>query len=435
MDVERTDTDHASDQREREALEWLMSFADMERGVGWSPRADPAEVWKLGRTRALLDIAGRPDRRMRCVLVGGTKGKGSTAAFLASVLDAAGLRAGLYTQPHLQSYRERIRVAGAAIDPAAFTTAVHASRPWVSELARRHPAAGEPTTFELTTVLALRHFTDAGCAVAILEVGLGGRLDATNAVDPEISVIAPISRDHVEILGTRLELIAREKAGIMRPRRTGLIAVQRPSVARSLRSACRSVGASCRTVPPLGRGFILGIAGEHQRQNAALAVAAAKALGVTDDRAIQRGLERVRWPGRFEEVRAEPPIILDGAHNDASANALAATLRQRYRRTPIQLVVGMYRDKDARAILRPLLPLASRVWATQPRGPRQIAAAELAAICRSLGGRAVQERDDVRAALIAAQAADGPICVTGSLALVGEARDALGLPAPERLWD
>lgn len=425
----------ASDQREREALEWLMSFSDMERGVGWSPRADPAIVWKTGRTRALLDHADAPDRALRCVLIAGTKGKGSTAAFLASILDAAGQPAGLYTQPHLQSYRERIRVGGAAVDPHAFASAVDTCRPLVGALARSHPAAGEPTTFELTAVLALRHFADAGCRVAVLEVGLGGRLDATNAVEPEISVITPISRDHVGILGSRLEAIAREKAGILRAGRAALLAVQRPGAARGLREACRAARAACRTVPPLSGDVRLGIAGEHQKQNAALAVEAARMLGVIDAGVIRRGLTRVRWPGRFEVIPGDPVIVLDGAHNDASAAALAATLRARAA-APVRLVVGMFRDKDARAILRPLLPLASRICATQPKGPRQLAAADLAVLCRQLADVPVVERDDVRAALaVASSGGAGTVCVTGSLALVGEARDALGLASPERLWD
>src|SRR3990170_245813 len=195
----------ASLAREREALKWLFSFSDMERGAGWSADADAAEEWKLGRTRALLDLAAAPDRRMRCVLIAGTKGKGSTAAFLAALLHAGGVRAGLYTQPHVQSYRERIRVDGAMIEPQAFASAVDRWRGTVDAFTARHPKAGRPTTFEITTALALAHFAEAGCTVAVLEVGLGGRLDATNAVEPELSVLSTIDRGHTDILGTRLE--------------------------------------------------------------------------------------------------------------------------------------------------------------------------------------------------------------------------------------
>src|SRR5690242_18722475 len=159
-------------------MAWLFSLADQERGVGWNPRASADSQWKLGRTRALLDLASAPDRRLRIALVAGTKGKGSTCAMLASILSAAGIRCGLYTKPHLQTYRERIRVDGVAISPSAFASAV--SR--VRRLVRRLPtAAGEPTTFEVTTAMALDHFTREACEVAVVEVGLGGRLDATNA--------------------------------------------------------------------------------------------------------------------------------------------------------------------------------------------------------------------------------------------------------------
>src|SRR5919204_1326311 len=155
-------------------LAWLYGFADQERGVGWNPRASPEEQWKLGRTRALLDLAGAPDRRMVCVLVGGTKGKGSTCALLAGILHAARVRAGLYTKPHLQTYRERIRVDGEALSPRGFADAVDRFSGHVADLVRRYPEAGAPTTFEVTTALALDVFARAGCRVAVVEVGLGG---------------------------------------------------------------------------------------------------------------------------------------------------------------------------------------------------------------------------------------------------------------------
>ena len=181
---------------EERALAWLYSLADQERGVGWNPRASPDSQWKLGRTRALLDLAGAPDRRLRIALVAGTKGKGSTCAMLASILAAAGVRCGLYTKPHLQTYRERIREDGQAIAPSDFEVMIERGR----QLTNRLPAAaGEPTTFEVTTALALDYFARMGCEVAVVEVGLGGRLDATNATDPELSVITSISYDHTAI--------------------------------------------------------------------------------------------------------------------------------------------------------------------------------------------------------------------------------------------
>jgi dihydrofolate synthase/folylpolyglutamate synthase len=413
------------------ALAWLFSLADQERGVGWNPRASPESQWKLGRTRALLDLASAPDRRLRIALVAGTKGKGSTCAMLASVLGAAGVRCGLYTKPHLQTYRERIRVDGRAIPPDHFEDELDRFR----GLAARLPAeAGEPTTFEVTTAVALDYFAREGCQVAVVEVGLGGRLDATNATDPDLSVITSISYDHTAILGRTLGAIASEKAGILRRARPALLAPQRPTAMRALKHACHTVGANCAVVPPLERE--LPLAGAHQRQNAALAVAAARALqpGLADP-AIDIGLERLRWPGRFEVVGAAPQVVLDGAHNGASAEALAATLRSFAADRPVSLVIGINRDKDARAVLRPLLALAQRVFATQTAdNPRALPVLDLVRACRRLGVDAIARPNLSEALDEAANEREGVVCVTGSLLLVGQARAALGLPAPEQLW-
>jgi dihydrofolate synthase / folylpolyglutamate synthase len=419
---------------EGDALAWLYSLADQERGVGWNPRASPESQWKLGRTRALLELVGAPDRDLRVVLVAGTKGKGSSCAMLASVLDAGGVRVGLYTKPHLQSYRERIRVGGVAITPDAFAQAVRRMRRTVGKLETKHAEAGEPTTFEVTTALAIDEFARAGCAVAVVEVGLGGRLDATNALEPELSVITSISHDHTAVLGRSLAAIAREKAGILRPGRPALLALQRPTAERALRAACRAIGADCRPIAPLRDGVRLH--GEHQRQNAALAVAAARMLAQPEEAEIRSGLQRLRWPGRFEVIDGDPVMVLDGAHNDASADVLAQTLTDFAAGRSIQLILGINRDKDARAILRPLLPLARRVWATQVTDSvRAMPLAELAARCRRQGAQ-VEKAETVADALgeARARARGGVVCVTGSLALVGQARDALGLPVPERLW-
>jgi dihydrofolate synthase/folylpolyglutamate synthase len=406
--------------------------------VGWNPRARPEEQWKLGRTRALLDIAGAPDRRLRIALVAGTKGKGSTCATLASILGAAGNRCGLYTKPHLQTYRERIRIDGQAIEACAFEEAVGRMRSHVATLARRYPDAGEPTTFEVTTALALEEFARQACEMAVVEVGLGGRLDATNAVEPFISVITSISYDHTSILGRTLGAIASEKAGILRRGRPALLAQQRPAAMLALRRACREVGAVCEVVTAPSPGRPLALAGAHQQQNAALAVAAARVMTTVSDEAIDRGLQRVSWPGRFEVVAGRPSIVLDGAHNGASAEALAATLVDFAGGRPISLVVGINRDKDARAVVRPLVSIARSVLATQvPDNPRALDAVDLARVCRRVNADTRVE-PDLRSAVQAARAeaanVGGLVCVTGSLMLVGQARASLGLPAPERLW-
>ena len=417
-------------------LAWLLGFSDPMLGVGWNVRASRAARWRLGRTRALLRLAGRPDRGMRVVLIAGTKGKGSTAAFLASILHVAGVRAGLFTSPHLQTYRERVRIDGAMLRAADFARAIARLRPLVSRLRREHPAAGEPTTFELTLMLAMRAFAERGCAVAIVEVGLGGRLDATNALHPDLSIITSISHDHTAILGRSLATIATEKAGIVRRGRIALVAAQRPVAARAVGRACRGADADCRTVVPLGARATLALAGDHQRQNAALAMAAAVELGVAEP-TIERGLRAAIWPARFERVRGRPPIVLDGAHNGASADALARTLRQERRGRRLVLVVGINRDKDARAVLEPLVRIASTVIVTRSGSPR---AAEPTDVARAAGratDRPVRIVADVRTAIAAARADAGPeglVCVAGSLALVGDARTALGLVPSERWW-
>ncbi|HEV2011292.1 MAG TPA: folylpolyglutamate synthase/dihydrofolate synthase family protein [Candidatus Limnocylindria bacterium] len=421
---------------QRSALDWLLGFSDPELGIGWNPRASRTARWRLGRMRALLRLAGDPDRQMRVVLIAGTKGKGSTAAFLASILHTAGLQAGLFTSPHLQTYRERVRIDGAMLGDSDFARAIDRLRPLVARLRREDPAAGEPTTFELTLLLAIRAFADRGCAIAIIEVGLGGRLDATNALDPAVSVITSISYDHTAILGRTLGAIASEKAGIVRRGRPAPVAVQRPAAARAIERICRATGADRRVVRPLGVHADLALTGDHQRQNAALAIAAARALGADED-AIANGLRTATWPARFERVRGRPPIVLDGAHNGASAEALARTLRQERDGRRLILVVGINRDKDARAVIRPLAKMASAVVATRSSSPRAVDPADVARVAARGLRVPVTTAADVPAALAAARRAAGPdglVCVAGSLALAADARTALGLTASERWW-
>ncbi len=283
--------------------------------------------------------------------------------------------------------------------------------------------------------MALDEFARQDCDLAVVEVGLGGRLDATNSTDPSVSVITSISYDHTAILGRTLGAIAREKGGIMRPGRPTLLAEQRPAAMRALRAACREVGAACAVIPAVERKLALD--GHHQWQNAALAVAAARMMATVDDAAIDRGLSRLRWPGRFEVIDGDPPIVLDGAHNGASAEALAETLKHFAAARSIHLVIGINRDKDARAVLRSLLPLASSVWATEAaNNPRALLAADLARLGRRLGVTANAE-DDLTNAMAGATVAagrQGVVCVTGSLMLVGQARATLGLPIAESLW-
>ncbi len=417
-------------------MRWLLGFSDPVLGVGWNPRASHAARWRLGRMRALLSLMGDPDHELTVVLIAGTKGKGSTAAFLASILHSAGVRAGLFTSPNLQDYRERVRIDGAMLSRGAFDAAIDGLRPVVAGLRRTHPAAGEPTTFELTLALALRAFAERTCRVAIVEVGLGGRLDATNALDPTISMLTPVSRDHTGILGLSLATIAAEKAGIARRGRPLLVAAQRPVALAAIRRTGRTEGAELALIGPLGARAELALAGVHQRQNAALAVAAAHALAIPE-RAHVEGLRRAVWPARFERIGSRPTVILDGAHNDDSAAALARTLRTERHGRRLALVIGINRDKDARAVLRPLASVATTIVVTRSDSPRAADPTDVARLAGRATHRSVEVASDVAAALRIARSragADGLVCVTGSLALAGEARTELGVPPDERWW-
>lgn len=443
---------------EEEALRWLFGFADWERGVGWNPRSGADPAWNLGRTRWLLDAVGAPDRSIRTALIAGTKGKGSTSALLESAVRASGVRTGLYTQPHLRHYRERIRLDGAPIEPAPFCALAGRFREPVERLSRERPEAGEPTTFEITTAMALAAFADHDAEVAVVEVGLGGRLDATNCLSPTVSVITNISYDHTQILGGTLARIATEKAGIARPGVPLISAPQRPSARQTVSRICRLLGTPCRFVAPfesangsqnrggqriclrlfgqsVGEAF-LALEGPHQRENAAVAVAAAEVLaeqGLVDltSESLRRGLEGVRWPGRYEVVPGVPRIILDAAHNGRSAERLAETLRDESF-GKLWLVLGVLRDKDARGVLRPLLPIMAGVIVTTSQSPRALPVSDLVSECHRLGARRIERAGSVRDALAVARsraAPDDVICVTGSMTVVAEARDALALPS------
>ena len=421
---------------ERRAVERLLHYGDRLRGPGWNPRSPPDPRLNVQRVRILLDAAASPDLAMTCVLVAGTKGKGSTAAFLASSLAAAGIRTGLFTSPHLQSWRERIRVDGVAIRPAAFAASVEHALGYVPALWRAGPRLGDPSAFELLAVTALSHFARQRCTVAVLEVGLGGRYDATNAVDPAISIVTSIGLDHVSILGSTLDRIAREKAGVMRARRPALLAPQAPPAARALARACREVGAECRSVRPLGPAVKLGIPGSHQRQSAALARAAALELREAghpiDDRAIALGLRRLRWPARFEVIRGRPTVVLDGAHTEESTAALAATIRRTFPGRRLRLVFGCMSDRDPSLVAGPLLRLSASVHATAAPGPRAMPAEQVATALDAASAHA-RVGDALGEARTTASGGD-VVCVTGSMALVGEARTRMGLGIPEELW-
>jgi dihydrofolate synthase/folylpolyglutamate synthase len=393
---------------------------------------------KLGleRIRAGLEALGRPQDRLRFVHVAGTNGKGSTCAMVESALRAAGRRTGLFTSPHLAEPTERIRMDGQPIAADRFAEAferVHS----VNAL------ENHTTYFETVTAMAMLVFAEEGADMVVLEVGLGGRLDATNVVRPELCIITPVDFDHEAFLGKSLESIAGEKAGILKPGVPAVFARQRPEAARVLdqRAAELSIavartadwrvwdldldarGSCFRLTGERELRLVCPLAGEHQVENAVTAAVALARLGVPDS-AIAAGIARTRWPGRLERVRERPEIILDGAHNPAGARALAAYIDRFYHHRRVRLIYGAMRDKAIDETSGILFPRAQQVIVTAPQQARALAPEAL----RDIGGHpdlrtAPTLRDAL--ALVEDASPEDAIFVTGSLFLVAEARAIL----------
>ena len=389
----------------------------------------------LERIEGLLDALGRPEQRYRLVQVGGTNGKGSVSAMLAAILKSAGHRVGLYTSPHLVSFRERIRVNGEPIPEDGVVDGVEA----LGTLVARFDA----TTFEATTAIALDHFAREAVDVAVLEVGLGGRLDATTVGTPEVAVIARIDLDHQAVLGATLEAIAGEKAAIIRggiavcaaqaPEAERVIVTRAAAVGVPLLLEGRELSVSVERRGPDGQrltcagpgwslaGLELGMPGSFQPSNALLAVAAARELGV-GEAAIRDGLARVWWPGRFQVFRrANGFLVLDGAHNPAGARALATSLRDVFGEARVTFVLGILSDKDAVGIVAALAPLADRFILVAPASPRatspEVLRAAVPAAVRhvEIGGSPADALER------AVRSTTTPIvCVAGSLFLIGD---------------
>lgn len=431
----------------RQALDYLNRFVDYEKGMPYA--YSPAE-FNLERTARLLAGLGQPQERYPSLLIAGTKGKGSTAAFLESILRAAGHRTGLYTSPHLHTWRERIQVDRRLIAKADVVTWVERLRPLVEGMSSGEQ--GPPTYYEISTALALGYFAEQGVDVAVLEVGLGGRLDATNVVRPRVAVITTIGYDHMEILGHTLTQIAREKAGIIKPAGWVVSAAQQEEAMAAITAAGRERGArlwvaaeeGVRQVLPAAGGpwpypipvtrEALALRGHFQHSNARVALAVVRALREQGWKiplqAIRRGLRTARWPGRLEVAGPRPLLVLDGAHNVDSAHALGQALREEFTFRRLILVCGFSKGHDMAAFLGEIGPAAARIIATASRHPRAAAAAAVAEVARQKAAAPVEVVDDVAAALARARHLAGPedlICVTGSLFVVAAAREALGL--------
>jgi dihydrofolate synthase/folylpolyglutamate synthase len=395
---------------------------------------------------ALLHAMGRPERTLRILHIGGTNGKGSTAAMAAAILQASGLRVGLYTSPHLVEFRERIRVNGAMIADDRLADLVDLVRAAI-------PTGVTPTFFEMTTAMALRYFVESEIDIAVLEVGLGGRFDATNVVEPIACAITTIALEHQEYLGRTETAIAFEKAGIIKPAVPVVIGRMGPEAGTVMRhiAAERTAplwtlgeefnvegdGPACFTYRGPSRvfeGLRCALSGRHQLDNAACALALLEASGEVGARvgesAVRAGLQAVTWEGRLELIDEDPGVLLDGAHNPAAAVVLGRYLEEFLLCHPearIILVWGMMRDKDHREFIAPLLPFISEVVLTQAALIRSATVQELRLALAGWQKPVLDAPQPLEALRTAKQRASTQdlICVTGSLMLVGDIKAAV----------
>ncbi len=370
----------------------------------------------LSRTRALLASLGNPQSSFVSILIAGTNGKGSTAATISALLAAGGVRAGLYTSPHLVSVTERIRIEDVDVSSESLDGALGV----VARIAA--PGLRGPTYFEALTAAAFELFRRARVSVAIVEVGIGGRLDATNVLWPDVSVVTNVAADHLDVLGPALEDVAREKAGIFRKGQPALLGALGTAAGprAALHAEARRIGARLVEIPPAAdAGFSLP--GAHQRQNLALALAAARAVAPLDEAAVSRGLAAVRWPGRLQRLEREGarPLLLDGAHNPPGASALAEHLDVTGLAGRVDLLFGGMSDKDLPGVFAPLAARARRIVLVAPESPR---AEKPEALRARLGRPDLETADSVAEGLARLEEADGdgPVLVAGSLYLVGE---------------
>jgi dihydrofolate synthase/folylpolyglutamate synthase len=430
----------------------------------------PSHKFDLDHMRVLLARLDHPERRFPSVLIAGTNGKGSTAATLASILRASGVKTGLYTSPHLVRINERIRVNGEAIHDDDFSFLQGEVDRVAERLVERAALPWHPSFFEMMTAIAFEHFAREKVELAVLEVGMGGRLDATNVVDPRVSVITDISLDHQKFLGETVGEIAREKVGILRPGGAAVVLPQQPEANDVIGNTILQLGArgvnAVPYVPPVSPGSAAylvpspesgsfgclyryplqvldteilvetSLVGRHQLRNVALAIAAAVELnqqgfgGITA-RSIERGIRETRWPGRFQVIAARagwPEVVIDVAHNPAGAWALRSALSEQYEDRRLIFVFGAMRDKAISEMAEILFPLAERVIATRPENPRSASPEEI----RQAAGRTGVEIEavaDVRLALERARvlaSAGAVVVVTGSIYLVGEVMGSIG---------
>jgi dihydrofolate synthase/folylpolyglutamate synthase len=428
-----------------EVFAWADSFTNLERNL---PPLDK-RTWRLDRMRRMLDATGAPDRTFRSFHVAGSKGKGSTAALMAGVLTASGRRTGLYTSPHISNWIERIAIDGAPPDAALLTAAADRTRSLVDGLADSLPGGFAPTTFELLTLIAFLCFRDAGCDDAVVEVGIGGRLDVTNVITPEASVVTPLDLEHTDILGDTIEEIAAEKAGIIKPGVPAFVSGRPPETKEVFRRAAAHRGASLAfldeeveiaTVVPgtAGTGFTMRLRGElpvsftlampgaFQAENAALAyLCLRRTRDGIDEAQFRAGFAATRLPGRIEIVEGSPPVVLDGAHTPLAVRRLLETFQALYPGGGV-LLFGSVSGKRPHEMAEILAPAFDRIVISRPNAFKPSDPQEVWAIFRQMHAGVELAEDPARALERCRELGAGrPILVTGSFYMVSEIRALL----------
>ena len=428
----------------QQAEDYIFSYTDYEK----MPMPHDPAFYDLRRVEELLTRLGNPHLAARSVHIAGTKGKGSVAAMVASALSVSGYTTGLYTSPHLHTWRERMRVDGELISEEEFVALVGRLKPEV-EAVNRKATYGQLTTFELLTALGFAFFKLKEAEFQVLEVGMGGTFDATNVITPEVCIITSISLDHTEVLGNSLPEVAGEKAGIIKSGSIVVTSPQPDEVARVIEEACLNRGAELvrvgsdvtwqsldfdsnrQSLQVKGRlksyKLSIPLLGQYQLENAAVAVAALEVLAergfkISKD-SIVDGLAKVSWPGRLQILSRQPLLVVDGAHNPASAQKLKQSLGQYFDFDRSILVIGVSCDKDIAGIVSELAPLFNKVVVTRSRHPRAMAPLLIVAEF-ARHGTEVEVAEDVSTALTLALGmakARDLVCVAGSLFVVGEA--------------
>ncbi len=434
----------------RDSIDRLMSLVDHERTSHAGPRQKV--IYDLSRVQALLGLLGNPQAAARSIHVAGTKGKGSTAALCDAALHAAGYKTGFYSSPHLHSFRERIRMDSQPIGEAAFAGLVEKLWPLHEAVSEDSPL-GPVTLFEFMTAMAFEGFSKAKVDFQTVEVGLGGRLDATNVLEPDVCVITPVSLDHTAILGDSLGEIASEKAGIIKKGSPVVIAPQSQEAADVVERVCqrhaarpihvgRDVTWESHASGPEGQGFAVNgrwgryelttpLLGNHQLENAAAAVAALEVLTEQGYRippdAIQRGFASVSWPCRMEVLSRHPAVMADGAHNLHSMNALLESLPRYLEYDKLIVAAGFSRDKNVEDMVQRLAEDGPTVFTTRSRHPRSMSPDTAASLFRDRGipAEATEGTAEALERALAVAGQNDLVLATGSLFVAAEAREAM----------